>query len=349
MRSLSVLILTLIWFSAPGVSAEVESLHRRARDGAENAVRLIDRTSATFLQTRKCFTCHTQTFAALVLTDAKRAGIDINDKNLAAQVARAYEIYDLPAVRRPSSSRYGVRPDSVGHALLTLDIGQHSPNEKTEAMLRYLLEYGKESGHWKVAIENRGPAEASDFTTNYLAVRAAARYGTAELKDDIAARRTAVEAWFAKADAKNTEDQVFRLFLANELGISTKNRESFIRRLLDEQLADGGWAQESGMKSDAYATASTLVALSKAGGISVRHEKWQKGVEYLLRTQKADGSWRVTTRAKPVQPYFESGFPHGNDQFISTFATGWAAEALLLLILSDDRNEAADASRALIN
>ena len=50
-------------------------------------------------------------------------------------------------------------------------------------MLRYLLDYGKESGHWKVAIENRGPAEASNFTTNYLAVRATTRYGIAKLKD----------------------------------------------------------------------------------------------------------------------------------------------------------------------
>ena len=338
MRNLSVVFLTLVWFVAPGVSAEVDSssLHRRALEGAKNAVRLIDRTSATFLETRKCFTCHTQTFAALVLTDAERAGIDINDKNLAAQVERAYEIYDLPSVRRSSSSLGGVRPDAVGHALLTLDIGQHPPNDKTEAMLRYLLDYGKESGHWKVAIENREPAEASNFTTNYLAVRAATRYGTAELKDDIAARRTAVEAWFAKAEAKNTEDQVFRLLLANELGIPSKSREPFVRRLLDEQLADGGWAQKAGMKPDAYATASVLVALNKAGGTSAGHPQWQNGVQYLLKTQQPDGSWHVASRAKPVQKYFESGFPHGKDQFISAFATGWATEVLLILILSEE-------------
>ena len=338
MRNLSVVFLTLVWFVAPGVSAEVDSssLHRRALKGAKNAVRLIDRTSATFLETRKCFTCHTQTFAALVLTDAKRAGIHINDKNLAAQVERAYEIYDLPSVRRSSSSLGGVRPDAVGHALLTLDIGQHPPNDKTKAMLRYLLDYGKESGHWKVAIENREPAEASNFTTNFLAVRAATRYGTAEQKDDIAARRTAVEAWFAKAEAKNTEDQVFRLFLANELGIPNKSREPFVRRLLDEQLADGGWAQKAGMKPDAYATASVLVALNKAGGTSAGHPQWQNGVQYLLKTQQPEGSWHVASRAKPVQKHFESGFPHGKDQFISAFATGWATEVLLILILSEE-------------
>jgi len=32
----------------------------------------------------------------------------------------------------------------------------------------------------------------------------------------------------------------------------------------------------------------------------------------------------------PIQPYFESGFPHGRDQFISAAATNWAATALAL-------------------
>ena len=316
-----------VCFVLPSVSAEVgsSSLRPRALEGAEKAVRLIDRTSAIFLEKRKCFTCHTQTFAAIVLTDAAKAGIQVNQENLAAQVDRAYEIYD---------SLGGVRPDTVGHALLALDVGMRPPNDKTEAMLRYLLNQGKENGHWKVAIENREPAEASNFTTNYLAVRATNRYGTTRLKDDIATRHLAVKSWWSRAEARNTEDQVFRLLLADELGISNERKRPFVQRLFDEQLAGGGWAQKPGMESDAYATGSVLVALNRAGGVSAKHQKWQKGIEYLLRTQKRDGSWCVVSRVKPVQEYFESGFPHGKDQFISAFATGWAADALLILIQS---------------
>src|SRR5207245_8355088 len=84
------------------------------------------------------------------------------------------------------------------------------------------------------------------------------------------------------------------------------------------------------MKSDAYATGSVLVALHEAGGLSCQHSAWQRGLGYLLRTQKPDGSWHVVSRAKPLQEYFESGFPHGKDQFISAFATGWCTEALLM-------------------
>ena len=54
----------------------------------------------------------------------------------------------------------------------------------------------------------------------------------------------------------------------------------------------------------------------------------RRGVEFLLRTQLQDGSWYVKSRAVPIQAYFESGFPHGADQWISAAGTAWAVRAL---------------------
>jgi hypothetical protein len=59
---------------------------------------------------------------------------------------------------------------------------------------------------------------------------------------------------------------------------------------------------------------------------------YQKGVGYLLRTQLEDGTWFVRSRAFGFQPHFESGFPHGTDQFISVSATAWAASALAFVV-----------------
>ena len=56
---------------------------------------------------------------------------------------------------------------------------------------------------------------------------------------------------------------------------------------------------------------------------------YRRGVDYLMRKQEADGSWHVRTRAFGFQPYFESGFPHGHDQWISMAATAWSAMALM--------------------
>jgi len=62
--------------------------------------------------------------------------------------------------------------------------------------------------------------------------------------------------------------------------------------LVSLQRADGGWAQIPSLGSDAYSTGSALVALHEAG-ISVTSKTYRRGVQYLLKTQHADGSWRV--------------------------------------------------------
>jgi hypothetical protein len=43
----------------------------------------------------------------------------------------------------------------------------------------------------------------------------------------------------------------------------------------------------------------------------------------------------VKARALVIQPYFESGFPYGHDQFISVAASNWAAMALALAVRPD--------------
>jgi len=98
--------------------------------------------------------------------------------------------------------------------------------------------------------------------------------------------------------------------------------------LLSMQHDDGGWSQLPALGSDAYATGQALVALERSRGITVSDTAYQRGVDFLLRTQLADGSWLVHTRSFPVQVYKESGYPHGPDQWISAAGSSWAAMAL---------------------
>ena len=92
------------------------------------------------------------------------------------------------------------------------------------------------------------------------------------------------------------------------------------------------------MPSDAYATGQAIVALSENGADRASQSAIDRGLEYLRKAQAADGSWHVPSRALPLQPFFESGFPYGRDQFISAAATGWATTALARSIrLGDGR------------
>src|SRR5205823_5771925 len=104
------------------------------------------------------------------------------------------------------------------------------------------------------------------------------------------------------------------------------------RRLVAEQNPDGGWSQLLHMPSDAYATGESLVALQEAALLPISDRSIQRGIQFLLDTQLDDGTWHLKTRSTPIQPYIESGFPHGADQWISAAATNWATKAFALAI-----------------
>jgi hypothetical protein len=97
---------------------------------------------------------------------------------------------------------------------------------------------------------------------------------------------------------------------------------------LSKQRADGGFAQTRYLDSDAYATGVVLHTLYVSGLTTPDAPAYQKGVQFLLRTQFPDGSWYVRSRAPKFQPYFQSGFAFNHDQWISSTATAWAAMAL---------------------
>jgi N-acyl-D-amino-acid deacylase len=104
-----------------------------------------------------------------------------------------------------------------------------------------------------------------------------------------------------------------------------------MQELLAVQRPDGGWSDLPTMESTAYATGKSLVAL-QIGGLAVSDAAYQRGIQFLLHTQQQDGSWYVKTRALGFQPWFDAGFPHGHDQWISAAGTNWAAMALALTL-----------------
>lgn len=287
------------------------------REAAVRAVGLVDRASSAFLTKRDCFACHSQTLSVLVLSKATQVGIEVNRDNLRNQRDRAFEALKASRI------------DTFGYALWALDVGEQTPDTNTAALVELILSNGDPQSVWRPTVQ-RSPAEASTFTSSFLALRGAHRFGTKLQSERIRQREEAVKKWLDTDPlALETEDQVFRLRLARELQLSGTTLEVQANKLLAAQTPDGGWAQRTGLPPDAYATGTALTALHEAGGLSVGNQAWRLAVRFLVQTQKSDGSWHVVTRVEPIQEYFESGFPHGTNQFISAFATGWATLALL--------------------
>ena len=182
-------------------------------------------------------------------------------------------------------------------------------------------------GGWHLPGYSRSPLQDSDFSRTAMAMRALKTYGTPGRSAEMKQRLERGKQWLMHAQPVILEDMDMRLAGVAAAGASAAELRKLAEPILALQRPDGGWAQRQGFPSDAYATGMTLWALDEAG---VMHPD-AKGVKFLLGTQSADGSWHVVSRATKFQQYFESGFPYGHDQWISTMATGWAANALALV------------------
>lgn len=142
--------------------------------------------------------------------------------------------------------------------------------------------------------------------------------------------KTFLEAELSEKDAALAMDE-YHAF-QKDFPRHAPDRNRFRKLLLSKQNADGGWGQESGRESDAYSTGVSLILLQETAfydKLGAFKDSWyQRGIEYLIETQHRDGSWHVSSRAIPVQEYFDNGDPHETDQFISMQATAWAIAAL---------------------
>jgi hypothetical protein len=219
--------------------------------------------------------------------------------------------------------------DTAGYALFTLELGGWKPDATTESVVEYLLLRDRDRNHWRTS-SRRPPSETSDFTATWVALRALEKWGTPAQKQRIEQRRLAVRRWLLESRAHDTEDRVFRLWGLRSVEADEYDLQAAVQELLRTQRRDGGWGQTDRMASDAYATGTVLVALHSAGSLATTDRVYRRGVDFLLETQQDDGSWWVRSRSLPFQKYFESGFPHGKDQFISMAASGWATTALAL-------------------
>ncbi|CAN5453719.1 hypothetical protein BH11PLA2_BH11PLA2_27700 [soil metagenome] len=277
-----------------------------------------------------CYTCHNAGVPVIALTAARSRGFAIDRKELDAQLQFTADFLKKNEKNYLAGKGQG-GVDTAGSALWALDRGGWTPDATTAAVAEFLLVNQKNVDYWK-SNSKRPPTQQSIFTTTFAALRGLKAFGTTEQKERIEKRTEQVRTWLAKAKPDDTEDRVSRLRLLHEVGAKKDTISEATQELLKSQRGDGGWSQKADMSSDAYATGTALVALIEAGGVTTDDAAYRKGLRYLLAIQKDDGSWHVTTRSKPIQSYYESGYPHEKDQFISITAAGWATTALVLAL-----------------
>jgi ankyrin repeat protein len=292
------------------------------------ALPLLQQCSETFFARsgQGCVSCHHQALPALAVEFTRERGFQVDEKRAQRQ---AEAILRRLAGRRERLLQGSGVADQLdaSYWLLGLAAAGVARNDLTDALVHYLTLKQAKDGRWRTTLF-RPPANDSDFTATALAVRGLQLFCPPGRRKDRAMRVGKARAWLASASPRTTEDRAFQLFGLKWAGARKEDMARAVAGLLAKQARDGGWAQLASMPSDAYATGQVLVALQQSGAVPVTDPAYRRGVRFLLDTQRRDGSWFVESRSLPVQPYFESGFPHGRSQFISCAATAWATIAL---------------------
>ena len=324
----------LDWAMRRGTTAAVDALRAagasdaaNVRAAVEKAVGLLQRSSVEFNRVSGCFSCHHQSLPQMALGIARARGIVVDETAARQQIDATVKVLkSVAATAVQNRDRIPDPPISVSYALIGLAAEHYEKDAVTDAMTRVLAAWQSDAGAFHPLPAIRPPLESSSFAGTALSLRALQLYAT-----DPGERIARAVDWLRSAKPRTTEDRAMQLLGLSWAKAPAGDLRASAEALLAEQRQDGGWAQLPGLQTDAYATGQALVALQTAGR-AVSAAEYRRGVAFLLRTQLADGSWLVRTRTFPVQPYRESGFPHGKDQWISAAGTSWATMALALTL-----------------
>jgi ankyrin repeat protein len=301
-----------------------------ARAAIDRSLPLLQRSDVAFMRKSGCVSCHNNNLTAMTVAAARKRGVVVDEGVARAQRSAISAYIEGNRERYLQGIPIAGGPDTAAYILLGMAAEACPPDPATDAMARYLKIRQRPDGSWR-DFGGRPPIESSDIQDTATAMRAIQVYMLKARRAEYDKTVQLAVDWLAKAQPKTTEDRAFQLFGLMWAGGKQEIVRKAARDLLQEQRSDGGWAQTHSLASDAYATGQALVALKEAGAMTPSDSTYRRGAQFLMNTQFEDGSWYVRSRSIPFQPYFDSSFPYGPDQFVSTAATNWATMALVPL------------------
>jgi ankyrin repeat protein len=286
---------------------------------------LLREASDNMLPRGGCVACHAQPMTALAAQLAAGRGWAVEEKRADVEGALATMAANAPVFLQGREA--GGLTDTGLYVTLMFASQKLPSAPATDAFVHYLATKQRPSGQWRGIGATRAPIQDGDLSRTAMGIRALTTYAIPARRVEFESRVARAAGWLAAQSPRTSEDRVMQLLGLKWAGTHASDRTRRTRELVAAQRDDGGWAQTPYLASDAYATGQALYVLREMG-LPAGDPALQRGAAFLVRTQQDDGSWYVKSRAMKIQPYFESGFPHGHDQWISQTATAWAAMGL---------------------
>ena len=196
--------------AAPTATSTATPSETVLRDSATRAMRVIDRTVATWHTQRTCFSCHHQSLPIAAALVARSRGIPLDETLLRKNVAVATTM--IGSLARQVQGYQQIDPGTeLGMLLSTADLVRMPGSAASIAAALTLASHQLDDGSW-YTLDARPPQSYSPITTTAFAVRALAAYMPAERSAELAQRIARARAWLSAVQARDTEELAYRLY-----------------------------------------------------------------------------------------------------------------------------------------
>ena len=299
---------------------------------------LIEMSGEPGFKARRCVSCHSNSLPAMTVALARKKGFAVNEEQAKKELGFAIAT-DEPVLEpnRLGSSPIGGGPDTLGYTLMGMAAAGAPADALTDAHIHYLSLNQYPDGAFRTT-SYRPPTEYGPFTTTAVALRAIKLYpipGRREEFEERVRSRQTVAALRKGFLHGRTIDAAQWARGCRRICIRTRAvREGIEGRSESRRKLEPASRRPAGRLCHGRGA----LRLACLGERADNDPVYQKGVQWLLRNQLADGSWFAPTRAVPVQPHTFESFPNGWHQFVSDAASCWATMALLFTLPDKPRS-----------
>jgi len=278
------------------------------RQAVEKSLPYIEKKGVDWIANRKCASCHHVPFMIWSHREALDRGFAVDPKELDDWTRWAVE-FSLNA-KTEEGRRNGGGLDTMAQLILARP--PKAEDKPYRELSDLILGMQKPQGYWpaggQLPSQRRAPQESDETSTLWVlhAFRSLDPGGESWKESREKAAKWAGE----RRPGKSNESLALHLL--------TTRSDALLKELLARQKDDGGWSWLSGEASDALATGQNLYVLNRVG-VKPDAEPVRRATQFLIRTQRDDGSWLV-----------RSTKPKSKDVAISSYwGTAWAAIGLL--------------------
>jgi len=303
-------------FATVGVLPAGEPTTAQVRETVQRSIPYIQAKGASWIEEQKCVSCHQVNTMVWSLSAARRNSFQVSD-NLDDWIKWAT---DTSLSKNDKGEVVGLgNKEGVAQLLLSLDSDADKCTVRKE-LTTLLADGQKPDGSWKpggqLPSQKRPRSETVTVSTMWLALALMTEQAS---ETNTPAVERALSFTEASPPGKSTEWYAVRLLLAVQLE-DYELRDRLVKTIREHQQPDGGWGWLVAEDSDALGTGFAIYALLHAG-VSSEDASIKRAQQFLINTQRADGSWAVNGTKAGRKDYVEETSVY--------WGTTWAALGLM--------------------